>query len=56
MALFLEFGLSRYRSRKLSLECCRRGVRKYSITRRLPVLISTVTAIPGVRSTILFST
>lgn len=45
-----------YRSRRLSLETCISGLRKYSITRRLPVLTSTVTAIPGVSRTFLFST
>jgi len=38
---------SDYLSRKLSEAYCSNGVRKYSITRRLSVLISTVTAMPG---------
>ena len=45
-----------HRSRKLSLETCVSGLRKYSITRRVPVLTSTVTAMPGVSRTVLFST
>ena len=39
------------RSRKLSSACCISGDKKYSITRRLPVLISTDTAIPGLKDT-----
>jgi len=45
-----------HRSRKLSLVTCISGLRKYSITRRVPILTSTVTAMPGVRRTVLFST
>ena len=43
----------RYLSRRLSLACWIRGLKKYSITRRFPVLISTVTAMPEARFTVL---
>src|SRR6188508_850513 len=45
-----------YRSRRLSFTDLRRGLRRYSISRRFPVLISTVTAMPGERFTCLPST
>lgn len=45
-----------YRSRRLSLTDLSRGLRRYSIKRRFPVLISTVAAIPGERFTCLPST
>src|SRR3989344_1469080 len=46
-----------YRSRILSLLACSSGLRKYSINLRWPVLISTVTVMPGLRYTSLsFST
>jgi hypothetical protein len=45
-----------YRSLKLSSPYCISGLKKYSITLRVPVLTSTVTAIPGDSRTDLFST
>jgi hypothetical protein len=45
----ISHGHCLHRSRKLSLPRCSSGLRKYSITRRLPVLISTPTAMPAAR-------
>jgi len=56
-ALETRFSLTdRYLSRKLSCTDFSNGLSRYSMTRRLPVLISTVTAIPGERGTCLPST
>lgn len=49
--VFIVLGMSAQRSRKLSSTCCTSGDRKYPMTRRLPVLISTETAMPGLKLT-----
>jgi hypothetical protein len=51
--IYLLYQYLIHRSLRLSLTDFSKGLRRYSITRRWPVLISTVTAMPGDRLTCL---